>query len=130
MDPTGKNESVSQYIEEAAFEELVSRFPAFLRDFLAEEFVMVSYGALSNIHPDLWYKPMKVGTNWFERFLAESIAQRIFEPGGADLLVEIRGGSAEVTLCHERDIHIVGSDDELIARLKSSNFLAPFFADK
>jgi hypothetical protein len=109
-------------------ERIYRELPKFLLDAVGDVVVTVMYGALSNIHPDLWYKPMCVGTKWFDRFLIESVEKGIVGPGEADLVVTLPVG-IEITLCHEKDVHVRADTVEVIESLISSALFRAFVGD-
>ncbi len=75
---------------------------------------VATYGYGCGIHPDLWYKPMAVHTNLLMSFLRSSIDQRIFEPGFADMSLEIHSGEFAAQVSHEGDVQISGGDELLV----------------
>ena len=51
-------EYVSTYVSSEDAERIYQELSNFLVDAVGDGVVTVMYGALSNIHADLWYKPM------------------------------------------------------------------------
>ena len=87
----------------------------FLR-LLGDCFVTCHYGFGTEIHPDLQYVPMSVGTRWIDRFITDSLRRGIVVPGHSDFLFTTPGDRLEVLFCHESDIHVNGKEDDLIAQ--------------
>lgn len=123
----GSTDCTSTYLERHEFVELVESLPTILRALLGDVIVTCQYGALSKLHPNLWYVPMDVGMQWLDRFFRESIEQQIFKPGGTDLHVSTRDGALDVRLCHEGDIHVTGSNPELVLQFVSYPAVARHF---
>ena len=76
----------------------------------------VRYGVGTRLHSALHFVPMNVSTEVLPWFLEDSLEQRIFEPGRSDLLIDFSSKELELLYCHELDIHVDGSNDELIQR--------------
>ena len=55
-----------------------------------------------------------------DRFITESIEQRIFVPGDSDLTIAAPDDRLSVMFCHEADILVSGTDLELVAHFVSS----------
>ncbi len=92
--------------------------PAFLRqEFEPEAVCTAVYGGGSNLHPDLCYRDMRVGIGWIEKFIGDSLDQRIVMPGNSDLGFTVPNGRLEIVFCHEGDIHSGGTDVELQRKL-------------
>ena len=118
-------EYVSAYVSSKEAERIYRELPRLLVDALGDTVVTVMYGSLSSIHPDLWYKPMSVGTSWFDRFLRESVDMGIIGPGEADLVITLPGGCG-ITLCHEKDVHIQAETVEAIESFLSGDRFRSF----
>lgn len=59
-------------------------------------------------------------TRWLQYLIEDSIDQRIVVPGESDFLFEIPDKRLEVKFCHESDIHLDGSDDELLQKFMTT----------
>lgn len=117
------NEQVSRQLTEAECLELLRALPSVLANLLGSEIIEAMYGWDANLHIDLCWKPMEVGTAWLDRFIRESLNPAIIVPGKSDFIFIVRGGALEIRFCHESDLHVSGTDLELISRLLA---IAPF----
>jgi len=108
----------SAYINADAMRDFIAELPSVLREIYGECHLTISYGWSCNLHHDLWYKKMTVPLDVFPYFIEDSIDQRIFEICNSDLLIESPDSNVRILLCHESDIHIDGSDDQSIARIR------------
>jgi hypothetical protein len=109
-------EQVSPQLTDAQILELLRALPTTLTDLLGSERVEAMYGWGANLHIDLCWKPMEVGTAWLDRFIRESLNPSIIVPGQSDFIFTVRGGALEIRFCHESDVHVSGTDSELICR--------------
>ena len=126
-----KHELISPMLDQREFATLIGELPGIFRDLLGDDAIVVcQYGALSKLHPTLWHVPMDVGLKWLDRFLRESVEQRIFEPGDTDLHIATREGTLEIGLCHEGDIHLSGTDPDLVRRLAEHPVISPLFGER
>ena len=100
--------------------------PALIEQHVGNELFTVMYGFGCDIHNDLIYVPMRVMPRHLPGFFRDSIAQRIFRPGAADLLIEIPTDRMTITFCHESDLHFGGNDAELIERFLSASPFSGF----
>ncbi len=110
----------SDYLPKERMHSLLLALPAVLKSLLGEHKIIASYGWASNIHGDLHYKPMNDDTRWLQYLIEDSIAQRIVVPGESDFRFEVPESRAEILYCHESDIHLDGSDDELLRRFMAT----------
>jgi hypothetical protein len=102
--------------------------PEFFRSITSPAAILgAEYGFGCEIHPDLQFIPMRVGIGWFDRFLRDSVAQRIFLPGSSDMSIFEPEKRLIVDFCHEGDIHVRGSDSALVARFISDERYASLF---
>ena len=92
---------------------------AFLK-LLGEQRIIATYGLDTNIHNDLQYKPMRDHTLLLHELIENSIEQRIVIPGESDFRLEVPEGRLEITFCHESDIHLDGSDEDLLQRFMAT----------
>ena len=109
-----------QVIADASLEQrrkALDALPALLVSLLGSQVISATYGYGSYLHPDLCYIPMKVGTSWLERFIRESLEQRIVVLGESDFTFFVQDGRLEIEFCHEGHIHVSGTDRQLIAEV-------------
>ena len=111
------DELTTRILTKAEVDAILKALPAFLFRLWGNSVVTVLYGTRCNIHNDLQHVPMGVGISWLARFLSESERQDIFVPGASDLFIRDEQERVEILFCHEADIHISGSDKELVARV-------------
>ena len=90
---------------------------AFLPAALGEALVTASYEFGCNLHGDLLYQPMRVGTQWLGRFIDDSLAQRIVISTQSDFRFRIPEDRLEILFCHEGDVHLNGTDIDLLHAL-------------
>jgi hypothetical protein len=113
------NERLSSQLTEARILELLRALPTTLASLLGSEIVEAMYGWGADLHIDLCWKPMEVGTAWLDRFIRESLDPAIVVPGEADFIFTVRAGALKIRFCHESDLHVSGTDQELISRFLS-----------
>jgi hypothetical protein len=118
-------EWVSAPLEAEQLQAVVESLPVVLKELLGDALFKAMYGWGCNLHMDLCYVPMTVGTRWADRFIKDSLEQRIFVPAGSDMYFELPDERLELLFCHEGDIHVSGPDSELRERL----FNSPAFRD-
>ena len=104
----------SAYVSSDLMREFIAALPVIFREIYGNQNLTVYYGWASNLHPDLWYKPMGVPLDVFPYFIEDSTEQRIFEIGGSDLLIESPDSKLRILICHESDVHLDGVDDDAI----------------
>jgi hypothetical protein len=122
-----QNERVSAQQDSASLVAVLEELPVALDSLVGKEVILATYGYGSGLHPDLCYTPMKVGIAWLERFIRESLDQRIAKPGESDFVFEVRRGELEVEICHDAHVHVSGSNLEFIDRiLENPQFLRVF----
>lgn len=107
----------SAYISNDVMREFIAALPKVMRDLYGNQNLTVYYGWDCNLQPDLLYEPMGVALDLFPYFIEHSIEQGIFEVGGSDLLIETPESNVKITICHESDIHLDGTDDEAIKKI-------------
>jgi hypothetical protein len=103
--------------------EAMVALPAVLMHLLGDCVVTARYEYGCNIHPDLMYQPMAVGSSFMMHLIQNSLDQRIVEPGDSDIRFELPEGRLDLLFCHEGDIHLNGTDDSLLDRFMKA---APF----
>jgi hypothetical protein len=110
----------SDYLSKEQMHAAILALPGVLQTLLGEHKIIASYGWGTNIHVDLTYKPMREDTRWIQYLIEDSIEHGIVLPGGSDFLFEVPEGRLELLFCHESDIHLDGSDDELLQRFMAT----------
>ncbi len=63
---------------------------------------------------------MGVSLDVFRYFIEDSIEQRIFAIGGADLLIESPDSNVRILLCTNQMFNLDGTDDESINKIVAS----------
>ena len=122
------NERVSLEHSEDNLQRAMEALPEALLALLGNEVIQAMYGYGAFLHPDVCYKPMKVGTQWLHRFVKDSLDQRIVVPGKSDFIFLVRDGQLEVEFCHDAHVHISGSNLSLVEALtKHPSFAATGF---
>ncbi|MDB5974703.1 MAG: hypothetical protein JWR07_1463 [Nevskia sp.] len=116
-------EWVSASAPPAELKSLLEALPRQLNELLGDCLVKAMYGWGCNLHMDLCYVPMKVGTQWIEKFIRESLEQRIVVPAESDFYIELPEERLEILFCHEGDIHVCGPDEDLRNKVLNT---APF----
>jgi hypothetical protein len=104
----------SAYVSSDLMREFIAALPSIMREIYGDRNLVIYYGWASNLHPDLWYKPMSVPLDLLPYFIEDSTEQRIFEFGGSDLLIESPDSNLRILICHESDVHLDGADDAAI----------------
>jgi len=113
-------ELCSRYLSEQEIRAALDALPRFFREFVPDSILIATYGWGCRLHADLCYQPMRVGVGWLDRFIAESIEQRIFIPGDSDMTIAAPDDRLSVMFCHEADIHVSGTDPDLVSHFISS----------
>jgi hypothetical protein len=118
--PSSAAKFSTDYLSKDQMRDALLALPVALLSLLGEHKIVVSYGWAAHIHGDLMYKPMHEDTRWVQYLVEDSIAQKIIVPGESDFYFDVPENRLNVTFCHESDIHLDGSDDELLQRFMSS----------
>lgn len=118
------NETISPVLSALQMKEAMEQLPQALSSLIGNSILQAMYGYGCYLHPELCYIPVKVGTTWLERFIRESLQQRIVVPCQSDLVFIMQEGGLEVEFCHEGHIHVSGTNQELVSRF----LLVPEFA--
>jgi hypothetical protein len=105
---------LSRPLEPDDLEAGMRALPGFCRGALGKALVTAFYEFGCNLPGDLLYLPIRVGTQWMDRFIKDSLDQRIVVPGRSDLRFVVEGGRLEALFCHEGDIHLKGTDSGLL----------------
>jgi hypothetical protein len=114
----------SRRLSEQETRAALEALPGFFREALpADSILIASYGWGCNLHRELCYLPMRVGVGWLDRFLAESMDQRIFVPNDSDMTISAPDGRLSVRFSHEAHLHVGGADAALVQRFLS---MAPY----
>ena len=124
--PTKAAKFSTDYLPKEQMRVALLALPEVLTSLLGEHKIIASYGWAAKIHPDLMYKPMGADTRWIQYLIEDSIEQRIILPGESDFHFEVPEDRLKITFCHESDIHVNGSDDELLRRLMSADPFSMF----
>jgi len=95
----------------------IEALPPLFSTVLGDAFITASYGWGCQLHFDLLYRDMKVGTKWFERFIRDSLRQEIVVPEDSDFRIAIPSQALEIVFCHEGHVHIGGHDGDLLNEL-------------
>ena len=90
------------------------------------EFFTATYGFDCNLPIELLFVPMRLLPRQLFRFIENSISQRIFRPGHNDLYISLSEDRLTFTFCHEGDVHVGGSDGQLVAQVMSASPFAAF----
>lgn len=117
---TEEYEWVSAPLGAQRLQSVLQSLPVVLKELLGDTLIKAMYGWGCNLHMDLCYAPMTVGTRWADRFIKDSLEQRIFMPARSDLYFELPDERLELLFCHQGDIHVSGPDDELREKLFAS----------
>jgi hypothetical protein len=110
----------SDYLSKEQMHDALLALPGVLLELVGEHKLVAMYGWATKLHADLWYKPMSEDTRWLEYLIEDSLDQRIVIPGESDFKVQVPENRLEVMFCHESDIHLNGSDDDLLQRFMSA----------
>ena len=113
-------EWVSASASPTEIQAILEALPTLLNQLLGNCLVKAMYGWGCNLHMDLCYVPMTVGTQWIERFIRESLEQRIVVPANSDFYIELPEERLEILFCHEGDIHVCGPDEDLCNKVLSA----------
>jgi hypothetical protein len=108
---------VSEVLSADELRDAIEVLPEVLGALLGDGIITATYGWGCNLHPDLCYLPMKVGTRWLERFVRDSLKQQIVVPGESDFWFSVPDKRLDLVFCHEGHIHVGGVDSELQAKL-------------
>jgi hypothetical protein len=110
----------SDRLQEDIIRQAIEATAVFLQEALGEALITATYEFGCNLHDDLLYRSMKVGTSWLDRFVRQSLDQRIVVPGGSDFRLVVEGERLEVLFCHEGDIHLAGREAALLDGLRAA----------
>ena len=117
------NELVSGAVDSASLSSLMRNTSSLFAELSIDGIIIARYGYGSQIHPDLTYLPMKVGASWLDRFIRQSLDQRIVLPGESDFILEVNDGDLELEYCHDGHVHLSGNNQALVRRAISSTVL-------
>ena len=104
----------TEYLPKEQMLSALLALPRVLRHLLGEHPVVAMYGHAAKIHTALRWQPMNASTCSLQYLIEDSIEQRIVIPGQSDFLFDVPEERLNVKFCHECDIHLDGSDDELL----------------
>lgn len=120
LDPEMPNAAAkvsSAYLTSDAMRSFLAALPSAMQEIYGDRPLIVFYGSGCRLHMDLCFKPMQWPLHLFNDFLTQSLDQRIFEFGQADLLIESPDSKLQILICHELDIHLDGVDDRAMAAI-------------
>lgn len=112
----------SEYVTAEQMAAALKALPAALTELFGECKCTVLYGYGTQLHVDLWYKPMSVGTCGMSWFIDESVDQRILVPGGSDLFINSPHNELALLFCHESDIHVDGESLDAMQRFMAAEW--------
>lgn len=95
----------------------MSGLGTFLRGTLGNTLGTATYEFDSNLHGDLLYQRMRVGTSWLDRCVRGSLAQHLAVPGGSDFRISAPDNRLDIPFCHEGDVHLKCCDADLMQAL-------------
>ncbi len=110
----------SDRLEDGTSQRALEGTPLFLREVLGDIVISATYEFGCNLHDELLYRPMKVGTRWLDRFIHGSLEQGIVVPGQSDFRIVVGRDRLDALFCHEGDIHLEGKDEALVDGLRIS----------
>jgi len=79
----------SEYLTADQMASALKQLPAVLLGIFGECWFTTYYGWATNIHEDLQYKTMRVRTDRMQRFIEDSVEQRIVVPGEIRLILGV-----------------------------------------
>ncbi|WP_428305302.1 hypothetical protein [Lacipirellula sp.] len=120
MANSGSKFSTDYLLNEQMYSALLA-LPGVLTALLGAHKVVAMYGWAAKIHPSLAWQRMDDHTDRLQYLIEDSIDQRIIVPGQSDFYFEVPEKRLAVMFCHESDIHLDGSDDELLKRFMASD---------
>jgi hypothetical protein len=80
------------------------------------ENLVIEYGSGCKLKPELLWRDIEVRRADLVSFIQDSIAQGIYSPGEADLVVQDRDRTFECLFCHESDIHLATDDESILTQ--------------
>ncbi|QDU25633.1 Bleomycin resistance protein [Anatilimnocola aggregata] len=114
----------SEYLKPERIRSAIVQLPPILFRLLGKCEYSVSYGVGTRLHGSLLFHPLGVPTDYLPSFLEDSLEQKIVEPGGTDLIIDAPNGELSLLFCHEADIHVDGTNHDLIQRFITCEELA------
>jgi hypothetical protein len=124
--PESNYKFYSDILTTEQMQQALDSLPEVFRNLLGDCLVTAFYGFGTEIHADLQYVPMRVSTRWIDRFINDSLKQKIIIPGNCDFSFTTPDEKLEVLFCHEGDIHLNGNDDALIQKFMSAQPFSNF----
>jgi hypothetical protein len=116
----------SEYLSIEQMSAALNALQGVLENLFGDCELIASYGWGANLHGDLWYKPMKIYRGTLRFFLEDSIEQKIVVPGESDLYINSPNGELKLLFCHESDIHVDGTSEELMKRFMAAEPFSGF----
>ena len=100
--------------------EALFALPAALISLLGQHKLIAYYGWSCKIHGSLHYVPMEDRTDHIQYLIEDSVEQRIVTPGESDFYFEVPEEQLEILFCHECDIHVDGTNEDLMRRFMAT----------
>lgn len=113
----------SEYLSKERIVQMIEAMPGTRRALLGDAEIVAYYSFGCELHHDLLCKPMRVHTNWMDRFVRDSLKQGIVVRGISDFDFTVPENKLFIGFCHECDIHLGGEDSGLLQQLMG---LPPF----
>ncbi len=110
----------TDYLPKEQMHAALLALPDVLLNLVGEHKIVAMYGWKTKIHGSLHWQPMNDDTRWMQYLIEDSIEQKIVTPGESDFIFEVPAKRLEVMFCHESDIHLDGTDDELLQQFMTS----------
>jgi hypothetical protein len=110
----------SEYLSSERMRTALLQLPAILQPLLGECLLTIQYGTGTRLHGHLQYTPMGVPSDVLLFFLEDSLKQQIVLPGASDLIIDSPHYELSLVFCHESDIHVAGSNEDLMQRFIGS----------
>lgn len=111
----------TDYLPKQQMHAALMALPGVLTNLVGKHKIIAMYGVSARIHGSLCWQPMDSDTRFLQYLIEDSLDQRIVIPGQSDFLFEVPAKRLAVTFCHESDIHLDGSDDELLKQFMASD---------
>jgi hypothetical protein len=110
----------TEYLSEEQMRAALLALPSVLQRLLGKHAVIASYGWQARIHSSLSHVPMHDNTDCIQYLIEDSLEQRIVIPGESDFRFVVPEDRLDVLFCHESDIHLDGSDEQLLHSFRST----------
>lgn len=110
----------SQYLNKEQVHEALLSLHVVLLNLLGQHKLIANYGFSVNLHNDLTWVPMRTDTELLQYFIEDSLEPKIIVPGESDLHLEVPEKRMNIHFCHESDIHLTGTDEDLLQKFMQS----------